>query len=150
MPYVELVAPRCPERIELETLAVMVPGERVACFGDQAIEFEGTLRPPPSVGPEIYGDFKPRWLADPNIVNVVTGELDAGIGLNLRIPPSVTERPEVGYIHVRGHFDDPAAANCAVALDTPWRNMNPSPAPGAFARLWCRQMFVVEAWKRVY
>ncbi|HJR90718.1 MAG TPA: hypothetical protein VJ782_11225, partial [Aeromicrobium sp.] len=68
-PYVEPLDPRCPEpidRVSLETIGAMLGAERLACFGDRPVEFEGTLEPPPAVPPEIFGEFTPRWLADPN------------------------------------------------------------------------------------
>lgn len=145
--YVEPLGPRCPETVTLETLGAMLGAERVACFGDDAIEFKGTLQPPPGVPPEIFGEFTPQWLADPNIVNAVTTGPDSPIGLNLRVPPSIAERPPAGaIIRVQGHFDDPRADKCDVAPDPPWGNINPRPAPYSFAQYWCRQMFVVDAW----
>jgi hypothetical protein len=143
--YVEPLGPRCPQAVTLELLSSMLGAERLACFGDESIEFEGMLQRPPAVPPEIFGEFQPRWLADPNIVNLITTGRDTGIGLNVRIPPSISERPAAGaMISVRGHFDDRRAVDCAVAPDPFWGRV--SPAPPSFAALWCRQMFVVEAW----
>ena len=147
-PYVEAVDPRCPLEWDVEMLGAMLPAERLACFRSDVLAFEGDLLPPPGVPPEIFGEFRPRWLADPNIVNFVVerGPGDQRLGLNLRFPPSL-ERPANGPILVRGHFDDPHAGDCAVALDPPWGNFNPTPVPDAVARLWCRQMFVVDRFK---
>ena len=126
----------------------MLGAERLARFGDRPVEFEGTLEPPPAVPPEIFGEFTPSWLADPNIVNYVSADgTDKRFGLNVRIPPSFSGRPDTGSaVGVRGHFDDPAAADCVVGLDPPWVGGRPRPGPASIARLWCRQMFVVDFW----
>ena len=147
-PYVKAIDPRCPADVDLKTLGAMLPAERLACFEGDVISLEGDLRPPPRVPPEIFGQFRPRWLADPNIVNFVSelGTDGQGLGLNLRFPASL-ERPADGPVLVRGHFDDPRSGDCTIALDPPWGSLNPAPVPDSVARLWCREMFVVEQYE---
>jgi hypothetical protein len=142
-PYVEALGPRCPADVNLKLLDAMLPAERLACFGHDVVTFEGTFRGAPGVPPEIFGEYRPGWLADPNIVNFVAevGTGWEGGGLNVRFPASIKEPAAGSIIRVRGHFDDPAAANCTVALALPWGDIRP--VPTAAARLWCRQMFVV-------
>jgi hypothetical protein len=150
--YVEPIPPRCPavvelpnlgvSEVDLRNLGVMLAQERLSCFEDFPIEFEGTYGCP-GCTPELFGDFRPRWLADPNIVNFV-GDPN-GFGILLRFPREGTGPPTDGsIIRVRGHFDDPAASSCELAFVEPWGDMVPAPAPSSFAEHWCRQMFVVD------
>lgn len=156
--YVEPLAPRCPSAgeepaqewpgVDLRTLAVMLGAERLACFGDATITFEGTYGCR-GCTPEFFGNFEPAWLANPNIVHLVreVGSGTHGFGMLLRFPPDGAGPPGDGsMIRVRGHLDDRAASTCEIAIDEPWGDIVPAPAPPSFARLWCRQMFVVEGY----
>jgi hypothetical protein len=148
--YVEPAKARCPTVVDLENLGSMTPAERLACFGGRTIEFEGAYGCPGCI-PEVFGRYEPGWLASPNEVNLVSmiGTDLGGHGLNLRIPPALDGRPENGaIIRVRGHFDDPNAADCTISL-VPWNStaMVPHVVPGSIARLWCRQMFAVESYE---
>jgi hypothetical protein len=150
VPYVEPAASRCPTVVDLRNLGAMTPGERLDCFGGRTIEFEGTYGCPYCI-PEIYGDYAPNWLASPNVVNLlsVVGTNLGGRGLSVRFPPTMDGRPETAAIlRVRGHFDDPRSSDCSITL-VPW-NYTPMvahPVPGSIARLWCRQMFVLESYE---
>ena len=150
--YVERLRPRCPDIVDLKNVGGMVPAEHLACFGTQSIEFEGTYGCPPC-NPIPYGDFEPKWLADPAVYNLVSevGGRMQGSSLTVRFPPDGPGPPADGsIIRVRGHFDDPAAGDCSIRWPDPWAAFLESdprefdPAPAAVARHWCRQMFVVE------
>jgi hypothetical protein len=148
--YAEPAKARCPTVVDLENLGAMTPAERLVCFGGRTIEFEGAYGCPGCIA-EVFGRYEPGWLASPNEVNLVSkiGTNLGGHGLNLRIPPALDGRPENGaIIRVRGHFDDPNAADCTISL-VPWNSiaMVPHVVPGSIARLWCRQMFAVESYE---
>jgi hypothetical protein len=152
MPYVAPLPPRCPETVDLENLGAMLPAEQLACFGDESIEVEGTYGCPPCTG--VYrGEFQPKWLADPAIYNLVSevGASLEGSRLPVRFRPDAPRPPTDGsIIRIRGHFDDPAASDCSMSMPDPWVDNNDfhvEPVPSAVARLWCRQMFVVENYR---
>lgn len=144
--YVEPLQARCPAAVDLRNLGAMLSAERLACFGNDSIKFEGTYGCAGCMA-EIFGDFRPDWLANPNLVNLVSvvGTNPEELGMNLRLPPAISKHPADGSIvRVLGHFDDPKSADCSVAMDPPWGDILPVPAPSSYARLVCRQQFVVE------
>jgi hypothetical protein len=153
-PYVAPLPPRCPETVDLENVGAMLGAEQLACFGNQSIEFEGTYGCPPC-SPMFSGEFEPKWLADPAIHNLVSevGASLQGSSLRVRFRPGAAGAPSDGsIIRIRGHFDDPAAGDCSMSMPDPWSEFMESdpmefdPVPAAVARLWCRQMFVVESY----
>ena len=147
--YVTPVTPRCPSAIDLENLGAMLPAERLGCFEGRTIELDGTfLYGCPTC--EFFGMYAPAWLADPNIFNYIseTGEGSNGRGLNLRFPPDLLQPENGSIIRARGHFDDPAAAECSIGI-VPWdyRTMIPAGVPPSVAELMCRQQLVVESFE---
>lgn len=150
-PYVAKLAPRCPTAVDLRNLGAMLPAERLACFGDRTIEFEGTFRAGcPTC--EFFGSFGPAWLANPNVFNfvVMTSTRLHGLGMNLRLPPGLVPPENGSIVRIWGHFDDPAATDCSISI-VPWdyRDMELDPVPASVSRLWCRQLFVVERYEVV-
>ena len=144
--FVKPLEARCPSSLDKENLDAMAPAERLACFGDRTIEFEGAFRAGcPTC--EYFGSFDPAWLANPNVSNYVAerGTGVNGPGLNVRFPPGLALPENGSIVRVRGHFDDPAAGTCSLAM-VPWdyRDMEVDPAPRSVAQLWCRQQFVAE------
>jgi hypothetical protein len=144
--FVKPVDARCPSDVGIVDLGAMAPAERLACFGDRTIEFEGAFRAGcPTC--EHFGTFEPAWLANPNEYNYVadTGTGVHGPGLNVRFPPGLAVPENGSIVSVRGHFDDPAAGTCSLAM-VPWdyRDMEVDPAPQSVAQLWCRHQFAAE------
>ena len=147
-PYVAPVLPRCPATIDVKNLGAMMPAERLACFGDRTIEFEGTYRYGcPTC--EYFGHFDPAWLASPNEYNWIaeTGTGLQGLGLNLRARPENPRPADGSILRIRGHFDDPTATECSIAAAS-WNypDMELHAVPSSIARLWCRQEFVAESY----
>jgi hypothetical protein len=145
--YVAQLAPRCPSAVDIVNLGAMVPAERLACFGRTTIEFEASYRYGcPTC--EIFGRFEPAWLSDPNIGHFVaeSGTGFDGPGLDIAFPPRLAAPKSGAILRLRGHFDDPAAADCSMGL-VAWDyvDMEPDPVPPSVARLWCRQQLVVES-----
>ena len=148
---VSRVAPRCPEVINLRYLAAMTSSERLACFGTDWIEVEGTFRCFETCLAHAFGEFEPEWLAHPANLNLVFAGTTDDYGLNLRFPPTIAE-PEIGTkIRVRGHLRDAAAETCTMSSNYWWPPDNQSfhPYPAAVATLLCRQEFVVETWEDI-
>lgn len=147
-PFVEPLAPRCPSVVDVRNLGAMLAAERLACFGGDAIEFEDTYGCPECGGNSVM-ESKPSWLADLNIIHLVreVGTRDFGFTILVRFPPEGPGPPADGsIIHIRGHFDDPTASNCRLSIAQPWGDFVVVPVPSAFARLWCRQMLVVDGY----
>ena len=151
--YVTLVAPRCPDVVSLASVQAMLAAERLACFGDQSIELEGTFG---CLGcsVEITGRYEPAWLAYPR-PDLLWGDWMEDLHpLRIRFSPAGVAPPEHGsIIRVRGHFGDDVAAQCSVATFYPWERMDDEPAihgvADVVAQEWCRQEFIVESYQVV-
>jgi hypothetical protein len=140
--FVQLLDPRCPPRpVSLATLEAMQPWEQLACFGPEQITLEGTFGCGGCVG-TVAGTFEPDWLAQPFPFGYLSVDPNARIGpFTMRFAPDGPATPAVGQIlRVVGHFDDPAAAGCAVAPGDP-----PVPLDSLATALYCREQFVVES-----
>jgi hypothetical protein len=145
-PYVEQLAARCPDTVDSRNVGAMLPGERLVCFGDTSIELEGTIGCY-RCSPEIFGEYAPSWLTNPNDVDHLLWDIPMdGRNLLLRFPPTIDNDFRGGeIIRVRGHFDDARASRCSLGLAYPWANgFRFHPIPDAIARHLCRQEFVVE------
>jgi hypothetical protein len=149
--YLSQLDVRCPASVDLTNVVGMLPAERLECFDDRTIQFEGTYGCPGSCISHIFGEYEPNWLLNPNGLRLLWEEPDEGFPLNLRFPPSVPEPAEAQTGHVlrvSGHFRDTAASECAMAMDYWWDDGIDSHAvPDVVARLLCRQEFVVERYE---
>jgi hypothetical protein len=144
--YVKQLGPRCPSTIDLASLASMLGAELLACFGSNEIELTGTFGCG-GCGGSRFGSWEPPWLAYPTSYPLAVYPVAGGGGaIGVRLPPGRTEPPAGSVIRVRGHFDDPAAATCAISIPDP---MHPNDEtlvaiPTEAAQLVCAQQFVVE------
>lgn len=139
--YLALLAPRCAARpVALATLEAMTPWERLACFGSEALTFEGTVGCGGCGGAEA-GTFEPAWLASSLAELPISVDPNARIGpFGLRFrPEGPAMPPNASIVTVTGHFDDPAAAGCVIAPGDP-----PGPIDSRTAILACRERFVVD------
>ena len=142
--FIQLVEPRCPPRpVSLATLDAMQPWEQLACFGPEQITLEGTYGCVGCEGP-VPGTFEPGWLAQPSHSGYLSVDPNARIGpFAMRFAPAGPAAPTVGQIlRVVGHFDDPAAAECAISPGDP-----PVPLDPLATGLYCREQFVVESFE---
>lgn len=140
--FVEIEAPRCADGDpDLATLAAQTPWEQLACVGDRTITFEGVFGCG-GCGGFLPGTFEPAWLATPSY-DLISVEPQEQIGpMTLRFPPGV-ERPEVASVlRVTGHFDDPASADCDIAIGDPAVAVD-----DRSAEMYCRTKFVVESFE---
>jgi hypothetical protein len=143
-PYVTLLAPRCPDIVDLLNVSAQLPSERLACFGSTRIVLQG-VSGCDGCGGLAFGLFEPEWLIHP-----LTGEplrvAAAGPGIMVRFDPAGPARPAPGSIvRVTGHFDDPAAQTCRLGEGGP--DDTPVPVVPAIAILTCRQEFVVDSYE---
>jgi hypothetical protein len=149
--YVAQLESRCPDTVDIQNVAAMTRGERLACFGDASIELEGTVGCN-GCTIHIFGEYAPSWLSNPNAVDDLLWDVPMdGTSLMLRFPPTIADELQGGeIIRVRGHFDDSRASRCTLALAYPWADaFQHHPVPEAVARLLCRQEFVVESYDRL-
>ena len=147
--YLEQMEPRCPAVVDLKNVVAMLPFERLECFGGRTIELKGSIGCVPC-SPEIFGQYAPDWLTNPNRVDDLLWErYMRGGTVMLRFPPDGPGRPNAGeIISVRGHFRDAAAEKCELGLAFPWADsFRFHPVGPTVARQLCRQQFVVERYE---
>ena len=151
-PWVELVDPRCTDdEPTLEHLSSLTEWERLACYGDRQLTFEGVLGCG-GCGGMIPGTFTPEWLAFPMSQDFISVEPQELIGpMWLSWSPDGQERPDTAgvapILRVTGHFDDPAAEECSMAFDGGYGGEGETQVDPALAKLFCRTNFVVESYE---
>ena len=148
-PWVELVDPRCTDdEPTLQHLSSLTEWERLSCYGDRQLTFEGVLGCG-GCGSMVPGTFTPEWLAFPMNQDFISVEPQELIGpMWLSWSPDGQERPDTSgvapILRVTGHFDDPAAADCSLVFDSQQGETEVDPA---IAELFCRTNFVVESYE---
>ena len=159
-PWLTPATPECPGQVStVAALAAMVPGERLACFGDDELVLQGYLSPQTEGrGCEPGYDHEPVWLGPCAIAFLQATEtpfetegpeMPANAHLQLgacdfggRSPETCPFGPYLGQcVQVTVHFDDEASSACTV---------EPSAESAAFltdayAVYLCRERFVVTA-----
>jgi hypothetical protein len=139
--FVEPVAARCPQAVDLANVAAMLPGERLACFGQRSLTLEGTFQLcgcDGDIGPVVY---EPEWLATDGGL-YLSAWPDQWTRLLFKLPPPLEEPAEGSLLRIVGHLDDPRAQTCRGAdLADP---DNPIPFDASEMILGCRHRFVVE------
>jgi hypothetical protein len=127
----------CPDApTEVEELSELAtePLLALACFARQSLTFEGwypTL--PEGIGFSCPG-IEPTWLTCS--LEAVQSVAD-GIGIRVRVPPTLAMPARGERIVLTGHFDDPAAADCLPA-DLQYVGQ-------LQATFYCRTQFVLDA-----
>jgi hypothetical protein len=157
--FLEPVPPRCTEaEPDLAFLTSITAWERLACFGDQSLTIVGTFGCHGICGPA-SGSFEPAWLAqpaDPHLIWVVGTRFDElglslpQMGLRERAQSGLELVAEGSILRVTGHFNDPAAASCVLALnrlETFGDEGSGVPVHPLTGELSCREHFVVDAWE---
>lgn len=139
-------------------------GDNASCYRGE-ITFVGYLLAAPRVPVHQLRAMRPAWLWDPlprlllaqdetnasdDDPPTCREEIDEGgvICLQLTLPEGSTipTRPVGRWVHVRGHFGDPAAETCRFVGESGLEGEPlPSRAPVAYAIGYCRQRFVVSA-----
>ena len=151
--WLELLAPRCTDdEPTLQHLSSLTEWERLACYGDRQLTFEGVLGCPGCGG--LYpGTFTPEWLAFPSYSDPISVEPQDAIGpMDLHWSPDGQERPNTDgvapILRVTGHFDDPAAEGCSIVfMGGPASGIEESEVDPAISELFCRTNFVVESYE---
>lgn len=150
--YVDVLDPRCPDRIEIRYVSAMLGGERVACFGSDWVEIEGVWEGCFCTWPT-RGTYLPDWLAHPDRGGRLARDPNEGInGVWLHFPPNGPDEPEKGAIvRARIHFDDDRATTCEITVPYDW-NWDVPDAPAhsigaTSSERTCRQQAVVDSYE---
>ena len=149
--FLALAPVECPEgTVDIHTLYAMTPWARLACFGARQLTFEGTYGCG-GCGGMAPGTFAPEWLAHPLDAKLIQPPYAEPHSVSellvLRDPPEDPTLGEVeagSVLRVTGHFNDPRAADCAIAPGEPDTE---EPADDLAAEWFCREQFVVESWE---
>ena len=127
----------CPgEPVDVEGLSELAtePLLSLACFSRQPLTVEGWYpMVPEGIGFRCPG-IEPSWLTCS--LEVVQANAD-GIGIRVRVPPTLAMPTRGERILVTGHFDDAAAASC-VPADLQYVSQ-------LQATFYCRTQFVLDA-----
>jgi hypothetical protein len=125
----------------------------LACYGSQKLAFRAFVGNPEGLGGTVSFVIKPLWLASQSPF-VTPTDNEAGPGLlegpwfAVAVPSKLANgfAAQTGHwVTMRGHFDDPAAADCVVEGD----QSRPDVPSDAQAVEICRSSFVVESVRRV-
>jgi len=130
--------PAEPETLTIDDLATMPPYTVVACFGDREITFKGTVIT--GFGGYMAGEFEPYWLAAPNSFAGVISTASGTFAYTM--PSGQTGLKDGQRIEITGHFDDPAAGKCHMAVGDP-----PIAEPDKLAWMACQSRFVAASVK---
>jgi hypothetical protein len=135
-PFLTPVQPDCPtgpETLGVDDLAAMLPYTVVDCVGDRELTLKGKVIT--GFGGYMVGEFEPFWLAAPHsFAGVITS---AGHTYSYLLQSDGTGLTDGQRIQITGHFNDPAARDCHVAVGDP-----PVAEPDSLARMWCQTRFV--------
>lgn len=139
--YLELIPFDCPTEVDPTTALPMTPWERLTCYGGQPAEVIGVIEIACQGGARV-GKYEPEWLArwcyPAQVTNRTAPTVEPTARMQLVFSPSLGVLPEVGMVvRLVGHFDDPAAATCAVIPSTDIEWSQPA------VQLLCREQFVV-------
>lgn len=140
-PWIAMLELDCQRPPDLAALLRLAPEERLACYGNETIEFAATADGGCGAAGGLPLAFEPRWLRSETGCGF--GGRQPGSGwLNLRFPPNAAQGGSVtpGW-RVIGHFDDPAARACTATANYP--EVQPPTREEAVAL--CRTEFVVES-----
>jgi hypothetical protein len=151
--WLELLDARCTDdEPTLQHLSSLTEWERLACYGDRQITFEGVLGCP-GCGGLLPARFTPEWLASPSYNDPISVEPQEVIGpMDLHWAPDGPERPNTGgvapILRVTGHFDDPAADSCSIVfMSGPASGLEESEVDPSVSKLYCRTNFVVDSYE---
>ena len=132
----------CPtERPDAETLVAMSDWAHVTCFGALELVVEGSVIT--GFGGTTVGVYRPGWLASPFAFSGAIQAKGLPFFYILRDRPA-TDPVEGQMLRIAGHYDDPAAATCAIAYGEP-----PVPEPESLAVAYCRGKFVATAIEQI-
>ena len=145
-PFLVPVGPRCPAVRDLRNISAMLGSERVACFGTDALTFEGTFGCG-GCGGEAPGTFEPAWLASPLEFFGLSNDVIEGPPLSLHFAPEGPAVPaEEAVIRVHGHFADSRSSTCRITNLADDGTLTLLIANKA-AEAWCRTKFVVDSYE---
>jgi hypothetical protein len=125
----------CPDApITVEKLIRLPEWDRARCFGGRELTFRA--RVVTGFGGYIQGTFEPSWLAHPMGFGGALGSSEGYLLYRQRSPGTAYVDGEL--LEVTGHFNDPAAQRCSVAVGDP-----PVPEPEDLAVAYCQGLLVV-------
>ncbi len=151
--WLELLDPRCTDdEPTLQHVSSLTEWERLACYGDRQLTFEGVLGCG-GCGGLVPGTFTPEWLASPMNYDLLSVEPQDLIGpMVMHWSPDGQARPSTNgvapILRVTGHFDDAAAADCSITFEfSTFGVQGETPIDPAVAELYCRANFVVDTYE---
>lgn len=129
----------CPsEPITVDVLAETLPATLAECLADREITLTGTVVT--GFGGYMLGDFEPGWLAAPfGFAGAISTATDPFF---YSMRSGQTGFIDGQRIQIAGHFDDPAAGNCHMAVGDP-----PVAEPDKLAKIACQSRFVATSVK---
>lgn len=149
-PLLRVVEPSCPAgEVTVEDLLALIPGERLHCFGNSEMTLDPVMASLAGEDQVQSGvDGTPAWLARDTRWRLFGAGGPEGVdgALPVAIAPTVGDTlPANGWLSVRGHFDDAAAATCTRSYPDEWGVPDEAPA---IESLRCRHLFVVTSLER--
>ena len=124
----------CPaEPITVNVLSETLPFTLAECVGGREITVKGTVVT--GFGGYFLGVFEPYWLAGP--FGFAGAIASATHPYFYYMPSGQTDFVDGQRIQITGHFDDPTADECHMAVGDP-----PVAEPAELARMACRSRFV--------
>lgn len=148
-----LAPSECPDDPSLGSVGSIEPADRLRCWSDRRISFEGWVIAYP-LPVEAYAG-RPEWLAShPSLaITVAIGPAIDGPAIPFHLPPEMEPPPLTPrdgpapdqQVRITGRFDDPRSTNCRHEP----RAAGVPPLDAELSVLWCRQRFVIEDWMLV-
>ena len=133
----------CPKTPTIDALIALDGNDRVGCYGSRDVSFRAWIVDPG----EGYGgtcpQISPSWLQVCVLPDwwLAAGKSTAGTLDGLKRPDATGDLAGVSrWVNVTGHFDDPAAATCRLAVGD---GVATDPPPAGWFVLQCRMRFVV-------
>ena len=133
----------------MHALLELAPAAVVGCFGDRTVTVKAWVRDPGEGYGGTCGPFEPVWIREcvlPDYLLTegrVVGQGDVPTLHVMRSPKAKGDIKGVGrWVHVEGHYDDPASTSCRATGDVEWVGLEPE-EPAALMVSACRLVFVV-------
>lgn len=144
-PVYEPASPRCPRAPTVTDLDAMPPAQALGCYGSQALTFSPVRVRRETADERAFVTGEPDWLAiSSDLVMYDSDGPDLTGSIRIHMDPADDiVVPTDEWLEIRGGFDDPGAAECTRSSET----VEFAIANQDEAVLWCRERFVVSAFR---